>query len=297
MSITKPLLAYGLKEEDYGKLKFPVLCSVKLDGIRCVKEGGQALTRKFKKVPNRHIFSVLGKDGFPNGLDGELMLRKPDASFQEITSAVMSFEGSPDFVYWVFDYVSNGLEEPYQKRVRNLLKSPLAEFDNVKIVKPLLIENMDQLFAYEKKCVEKGYEGIMIRDPYGKYKCGRSTLREGILLKVKRFVDAEAEIIGFEERQKNTNVQERNELGYAKRSSAKAGMVGANTLGAFLVRDLKTKLEFSIGSGLDDELRSEIWSNTKKYSGKIVRYKYQNTGIKDKPRFPTFSGFRHPDDM
>ena len=43
----------------------------------------------------------------------------------------------------------------------------------------------------------------------------------------KRFEDFEAQVTGFIEQMTNTNVAEKDELGHSKRSSAKAGMVGA----------------------------------------------------------------------
>jgi len=167
----------------------------------------------------------------------------------------------------------------------------------IQLVLPQIINSEDELNSYEEKCLSDGYEGVMIRKPDGKYKCGRSTEREGILLKIKRFKDAEAEVIGFKEKLHNVNEQEKNEFGLAKRSSKKAGMVPAGTLGTLLVRDLKTNIEFGIGSGMDDEIRQKIWDNRDDYINKFVKYKYQNVGIKEAPRFPVFLGFRHTNDM
>jgi DNA ligase-1 len=137
----------------------------------------------------------------------------------------------------------------------------------------------------------------MIRQPGSKYKCGRSTLKEQILLKLKRFYDAEAKVIGFEEKMKNDNKLERDEFGLAKRSSKKDGMIPADTLGALIVEDLKTGVKFGLGSGFDDELKKEIWSHQRKYKNKIVKYKYQSVGVKDAPRFPVFLGFRSKLDL
>ncbi len=43
--------------------------------------------------------------------------------------------------------------------------------------------------------------------------------------------------------------------------------------------------------------RKEVWENKEKYIGKILKYKSQKSGEKDKPRFPTFIGFRNEKDM
>ena len=41
----------------------------------------------------------------------------------------------------------------------------------------------------------------------------------------------------------------------------------------------------------------EIWNNREDYLGKLVKYKFMTTGIKDLPRHPVFVGFRSEDDM
>ena len=58
-----------------------------------------------------------------------------------------------------------------------------------------VINDYDQILDYEKRILEDGFEGVMLRSPLGKYKMGRSTLKEGILLKLKRFEDAEATVV------------------------------------------------------------------------------------------------------
>ena len=133
----------------------------------------------------------------------------------------------------------------------------------------------------------------------GPYKCGRSTNKEGYLLKLKRFSDSEAEIIGFEELMHNNNVKTKDNLGLSKRSTCQENLSGANTLGTLLVRDLYSNLEFRIGTGqgLDIDLRRAMWNNQSSYLGKIVKYKYFSVGVKDLPRHPVLLGFRHKDDM
>src|SRR6185312_4948109 len=80
-----------------------------------------------------------------------------------------------------------------------------------------LIKDAAGLAAYEQRCLAEGYEGIMVRDPAGLYKQGRSTVAEGGLLKVKQFLDAEATIIGFEEQMHNDNPRRAAAHGRARR--------------------------------------------------------------------------------
>jgi len=277
--------------EDKSTLKFPLLATPKLDGIRCLVIDGQALSRKFKHIPNHFIYNKIRT--LPSGLDGEIML--PNKAFNEISSAVMSEDGKPDFKYYVFDYVSDDLKKPYSKRMEELAALEVPDF--VVKVLPRQIESLDELNALEEKFLSGGYEGVMVRSLHSPYKCNRSTLKEGYLLKIKRFRDAEAEIIGFEERLHNENEATTDELGHKKRSSHKANLVPANMLGAFLVRDLTTGVEFAIGSGYDDAFRKKVWENPYRFIRKIVKYKFQEIGQKDLPRFPIFLGFRDEADM
>lgn len=298
--VTRPLLASTLN--DISALHFPVLATPKLDGIRVLKIDGKVVTRTFKPIPNKHIRALLEKY-LPDGIDGEIMT---PGTFNDIQSKVMSFDGEPEFSFHAFDYVSNTLDEPYRERIQKLFaietkirhninknKAPF-EFD---VLYPESITNEKELLRYETVCLKRGYEGVMLRTPSGKYKCGRSTPKDQILMKLKRFYDAEAKVIDFEEKMQNENVQERNEFGLAKRSSKKDGLVPADTLGSLIVEDLKTGVKFGIGSGFDDELKKEIWLHRRKYKNKIVKYKYQSVGVKDAPRFPVFLGFRSKLDL
>lgn len=275
------------------KIAFPVLASPKLDGIRCLVIDGKCVSRNFKPIANHHIRNQI-EAHLPSGVDGEIIA---GVTFQDTSSSVASRDGSPDFIYYVFDYVSTSLHEPYQERMRLLEQLPLDHVPYVVKVLPDRINTYDELLQYEDKCLNSGYEGVMIRSLAGPYKCGRSTVKEGYLLKIKRFTDAEAVVIGMEEQMHNQNELEQDAFGYAKRASCKDGKVPAGTLGNLLVRDVVTGVEFSIGTGFDAALRKQIWENQYTYVGKLVKYKSQKSGEKDLPRFPVFLGFRDINDM
>ena len=98
------------------------------------------------------------------------------------------------------------------------------------------IRDAAQLAAYEEKCLAEGYEGVMIRTPDSPYKCGRSTEREGWLLKIKRFEDDEAVVLETYEGLSNLNPAERDAFGRTKRSSCKENKVGRGELGGFVVQ-------------------------------------------------------------
>jgi DNA ligase-1 len=172
-----------------------------------------------------------------------------------------------------------------------------GEFPQICLLEQNLLKHEDDMLAYEAEKVAEGYEGIILRSPEAPYKFGRSTVKEGYLLKLKRFEDSEAEIIGFEEEMFNGNAAETNELGRTKRSTAQAGLVGKSSLGAFLVRDCVSGVEFSIGTGLTALQRGVFWQRRDEYVGKLVKYKFFPVGVKVAPRHPVFLGMRDARDM
>lgn len=301
MSSFKPLLAGKF---DQAKQKFPALASAKLDGVRCIIVDGVAMSRSLKPIPNRYVQKMVGKSRY-NGLDGELMVGFVGGKdvYRNTVSAVMREDGEPHFTFWVFDKVPHNSERVGTNGYRFRLES-IKKFDGedcIKVLPHFEIADMEALDKFEAKQLERGLEGVILRDPNGKYKFGRSSTNEGILIKLKRYEDSEAEIIGVEELLSNQNAATTNALGHTERSSHKDNMVPQDTMGCLNVRDLKTKVEFSIGTGYDADTRKRIWELFKKAPNKvlktIVKYKYFPTGSKDKPRFPVYLGPRDPRDM
>jgi DNA ligase-1 len=286
----KPMLAYTPKTLD--ELRFPLLASPKLDGVRALNMDGRLVSRKLKDIPNSYVQQWLGQRYF-HGYDGELVagLSTGQGVFHRTTSAVMSEGGTPQVTFWVFDRWDMP-DHPYVSRLANL-PSPIDpdpdELIRIRPLKHVVIRNRNHLDRYEAICLEKGYEGVMVRNPEGLYKHGRSGKTDKWLCKVKRFEDAEAECIGIVEQMHNGNEAKPNELGYMKRTSHKAGKTAKGTTGTLVCR-LPGGVQFEIGTGMDEATRARLWKNPP--IGKQIKFKFQPTGIKDKPRFPVFLGIR-----
>ena len=289
MKIQKPLLAGKFNSE---KAKFPYAATPKIDGIRFLMVGGAALTRSFKPIRNEYLQKILSSN-LPDGIDGELT---SGSTFQECSS-IMRIKGEPEFKVWIFDFVNpKGEVKPYKERMNELSKFESFNIPSYEILFPTIVSNQEQIDQLMIKNLNAGYEGLMLRDPNGIYKFGRSSVKENILLKVKEFMDDEAEIIAFREKMVNTNEGLKDNFGRTKRSSSQDGLKPSGTLGGFILRNSEG-LEFSCGSGLNDALRDEIWKNKSKYLGKLVKYKFMSKGIKDLPRHPVFIGFRDETDL
>ncbi len=288
MSTFKPMLA---SPADLDNLRYPLFTSPKFDGIRASCVGGRLLSRTLKEIPSRHIFNMLSKPEF-EGLDGELIVGAPTSAscYRDTVSMVMADNKVFAFTYYVFDKWDS--PSPFSSRRLDVI--PVATHDYMERVQHVQIEDRSQLDAYEAEQVALGHEGIMLADPNARYKFGRATTKGGELLKVKRFIDAEAVIIGMEEEMFNGNEAETNELGRTKRSTAKDGLVGKGTMGALIVRDVTTGIEFNIGTGFTAADRSNFWFSRKLHlqAATPIKYKHFPIGGKDKPRHPVFLGFR-----
>lgn len=293
----KPMLAAPI--EDMPKLKYPLYASIKYDGIRATMQGGRLLSRTLKPIPNKQVQKLFSH--LPEGFDGELMFGDPAAKnvFQLTTSVVMSHDKQAAGIrFFAIDQFS---DRPFNERTDGVYTQVFDLDDySIEYVNQVLVHNEKELLAFEQTALDAGFEGLILRSVDGPYKEGRSTEKQGWLLKLKRFIDAEAKVLGFYEEMENTNEATANALGRTERSTKKEGMVGKGTLGGFDVIGINGQfkgVEFSVGSGLTGDQKRIFWTRRKKLIDKILKYKYFPIGVKDKPRLPIFLGFRDKADM
>ena len=257
---------------------FPLLATPKVDGVRALMMNGQLVSRTLKPIPNNRIRAVL-EPLLPESADGEIYC----GDLYTTTSTAMSFDASGDFKFYWFDWAHN-VDTPYGKRVSSIETYIEVNETDKKYVIPLTphaIYDLEGLYDYEKQVLDQGFEGIMLRIPSGGYKSGRSTIKEGLLIKLKRSADSEATIIGTEELIHRTGFQ-----------TGEAG----DTLGAIIARGADGT-EFRIGTGYTADQRLALWANRGMIVGKIVKYKHSEKGNKNKPRCAVFLSLRHNDDM
>lgn len=310
----KPMLASDYDEK---KLRFPCFVQPKIDGVRgLTTEGGLTgrSLKQHKNVYNTEFWSQLEY----RLMDGELAAAEethPDLC--RITSSAMStIEGEPYTLWHVFDFLHpEVIDKPYLERYDALKAYVERHQYNVLNSRLRLIPNswahdLESLLDLDNKFLDMGYEGTIIRDPYGMHKEGRSTIKEMGLLRIKRFIEEEIEVTEILEGEMNQNEAQQNELGLQFRTSHQENMVPNGMVGAMLGRalkdivDLNGKLLFpkgeiiKVGAGRmphDDRLR--YFQNPSLLLGQIVKFKTFPKGVKDKPRFPTFQSIRSPSDM
>jgi DNA ligase-1 len=137
-------------------------------------------------------------------------------------------------------------------------------------------DGQKQFADYNRLCIDKGFEGIMIKPITGVYECKRSSL----WLKVKPFIEVSLKVIDTEE-------------GTGR---------NAGRLGALIVEgeDDGKFIRTNVGSGLSDDDRTEYWKAKDKLIGQIVEVRAdaitQNQDATDEwslrfPRFLRFRGF------
>ena len=310
-----PMLASTYAGEN---LNFPVLVTPKIDGVRAIKLEGKLVSRSLKQIPNVAIRKLMERILPEHGIsDGELFV---DSDFQKTVSAVMSVDTAlpKNLKFYWFDWVQNYSERhttrtpcvrvcqsdynmPYSLRVRAMHEymKDNYQLSILNIITPLIpaqVDNIEELSKYEEASVRKGYEGVIVRSYAGRYKCGRSTMREGLMIKIKRSEDFEATIIDTEELMHNLNEEKRDNFGRMQRSSAKDNKIKSGILGA-LVAQASNGKTFKIGTGFTSNDRSKLWDARDDLIGKLVKYRSAGNSKDDVPKCAVFIGLRHADDI
>ena len=306
---------------DTSKMRWPGIAQPKLDGVRALKLLPSLTARSLKKYANLHTtkkFSVPECDGF----DGEMAAESethPDLC-RLTTSALTTIKGEPYLLWHLFDHItSDTISLPYYRRQESLKKAvydlgfnevPIAQ--HLRIVPSTVCNSEQEFLDLEDRFLEAGYEGIMYRDPEGKYKEGYSTQREGGLLRVKRFVDFEVIVTAVHEGEHNANEAQINELGNTFRSTHMANMVPngmVGTLTGVVVKDvydptgtkallLRAGQEITIAAGkMVHADRIRFFQQPSLIVGKPATCKLFPKGQHLKPRFPTFKCLRDANEM
>lgn len=282
-------------------LRLPKLGSPKLDGLRCLIVDGVAVSNNLKPFRNRYVQAVLGYKAL-NGLDGELVVGSPTdnvtgGTVLNRTRAVTSPDGEPEFTFHVFDRWDRP-DRPFAWRhgaAEDLVDDHPRK--RLAIVEHTLIEDLGGLIKHETDCLMLGYEGTCYRDPNGRYKHGRSTPKEDLLWKFKRFVDGEGTVVELKEAERNENEATRDELGRKKRSTSKAGKTGKGMVGTIVVK-LKDGSKMPLGPGrATDEQKLAWWQDPSLILGQTVTWRAFGYGVKDALRHANFHSIRPPEDV
>lgn len=261
-----PMLAHDFKKYEKN-IKFPVNVQGKLDGYRMIYDSSadKMITRTGKEYEilrgsdlHKELSSLKGIV-----LDGELYSHDKNFAFESYGVLRKKKLGKDDTTlinrikYHVYDCISPEIFSERFKKLEKIIK----KFKHIELVKTVSCETKDCIQTLNKKLVEDGYEGTMIRNPNGLYINSRSQ----DLLKNKTFDDAEFKVVGFE---KETDTK------------------GDSATPVVWVAQTDSGKTFKIPSKGTREERTKLYENGEKYLGKMLTvqfFGYTSDGV---PRFP-----------
>ena len=280
----KKMVGNVIVEPKLDGVRVVVICDVDKDEVKLFSRNGKELSN-FPTI-NKTFDDMLDQMSESMVFDGEVM----SDDFQTLMREIHRKSGAKtkDAKLNLFDCLplaefknggSNSVNDGILKRKEMLQSFNYGPNVNlVEYVKMNLSEDDGQkMFAdYNKLCIDKGFEGIMVKPVNGIYECKRSTL----WLKVKPFIEVSLTVKATEEG------------------------TGRNVgkLGALIVegKDSGKFIKTNVGSGLSDSDREKYWKAKDKLIGQIVEVRAdaitQNQNAKDEwslrfPRFLRFRGF------
>jgi len=298
----KPHLAC---DADLSKISYPVMGFPKIDGVRGIHITGSMTGRSLKPHENKFITSKYSLD-ICTGFDGELTAGglTSQSLCRDTTSALNTRAGEPNVSWNLFDWLHPSVvHKPYKERYEALWDyyyANQAKMDaiSVSVIPYTMLNSAMEVEAFYEKCLEEGYEGVVLRDPDGMHKSGRATVKAGAYLRIKPQSDKEAVVLRLVEAMENQNEAKINELGHTERSSHKENKVGKAMVGMLVCKDLTSGMEIDVGAGkMTHEERTHYFNNPAEIVGKFIKYRSMDVGVKDKPRFARFICIRAESDM
>ena len=259
-----PMLAYDYKKKK-NCIKFPCYVQPKLDGVRAVGVGNRFYSRNWIQFPElNHIKDEMSKVDTTLILDGELYT--DDINFEAIVGLVRKANKTPEEVektkkiyYNVFDCIDKKLSfKDRYKKLENFFSK--HSFKYLKLVKTETCDKEKDIETYLDKYIKEGYEGVIMRNIEGRYE---ENTRSVELQKLKRFMDAEFKIIGYQ----------------TPTSGKEVGCV---------IWECETKEgnKFTVRPEGSYEERKKLYKEGKKNIGKLLTVRFQEYTKDKMPRFP-----------
>ena len=256
-----------------------VICDVDKDEVTLFSRNGKELLN-FPEI-NKQFDEMLDQMSESMVFDGEVMSDDFQTLMREIhrkggaktkDAKLNLFDCMP-----LEDFMAGGCDGDIMTRKTMLEKFQFGPNINlVEYVKMNLSEpdGQKQFADYNKLCIDRGFEGIMVKPVGGIYECKRSTG----WLKVKPFIEVSLKVVDVEEG-----------------TGRNAGKLGALVVEG---KDMDKFIKTNVGSGLTDTDRETFWKAKAKLIGQIVEVRAdaitqnQDTTNEWSLRFPRFLRFR-----
>ena len=303
----KPNLAADFDEKVLLSTKGPFVVTPKIDGVRGLHTEGLFTGRSLKKHKNRNVTKIFSAPEYA-WMDGECTITELGLCHPRLcnlTSSAMRKEDRITDITWnVFDLLTlEALKRGYADRIQmvwdHLAKQhSLGLCEKAMPIEFHIVKTGEEVLEWDAKFLDLGYEGTVYRLASSLHKQGRSSLKQGGLIRIKRFVEEEVMVTGFTEGDKNENEKQTNELGNSFRTSHKDNKVPNGMIGNILGYFIKDGREVTAGAGcMTHEERKYYFDHPEQLVGQIIKVKHFPKGVKDKARFPTFQSFRDDSDM
>ena len=275
----KKLVGDVLIEPKLDGVRVVVICDVDKDEVKLFSRNGKELLN-FPEI-NKQFDDMMDQMSESMVFDGEVMSDDFQTLMREIhrkggaktkDAKLNLFDCMP-----LYNFQDGSCVDPITERKKwldgytygpniNLVEHVRMNLDND--------EGQKQFADYNKMCIDRGFEGIMVKPVNGIYECKRSTG----WLKVKPFIEVSLKV---------TDVEEGTGRNVGK-------------LGALVVEgtDMDKLIKTNVGSGLTDTDRETFWKAKDKLIGQIVEVRAdaitqnQDTSNEWSLRFPRFLRFR-----
>ena len=275
----KKLVGDVLIEPKLDGVRVVVICDVDKDEVKLFSRNGKELLN-FPEI-NKQFDDMMDQMSESMVFDGEVMSDDFQTLMREIhrkggaktkDAKLNLFDCMP-----LYNFQDGSCVDPITERKKwldgytygpniNLVEHVRMNLDND--------EGQKQFADYNKMCIDRGFEGIMVKPVSGIYECKRSTG----WLKVKPFIEVSLKV---------TDVEEGTGRNVGK-------------LGALVVEgtDMDKFIKTNVGSGLTDADRETFWKAKDKLMGQIVEVRAdaitqnQDTSNEWSLRFPRFLRFR-----
>jgi len=275
----KKMVGEMIVEPKLDGVRVIVICDVDKDEVKLFSRNGKELLN-FPEI-NKQFDEMLDQLDESMVFDGEVM----SDDFQTLMREIHRKGGAKtkDAKLNLFDcmplihFMAGGSRDAITERKKWLegyTYGPninLVEYVKMNLSEP---DGQKQFADYNKLCIDRGFEGIMVKPVGGIYECRRSVG----WLKVKPFIEVSLKVVDVEE-------------GTGR---------NAGKLGALVVEgtDMDKFIKTNVGSGLTDTDRETFWKAKDKLIGQIVEVRAdaitqnQDTTNEWSLRFPRFLRFR-----
>jgi len=275
----KKMIGEMLIEPKLDGVRVIVICDVDKDEVKLFSRNGKELSN-FPEI-NKQFDEMLDQMSESMVFDGEVMSDDFQTLMREIhrkggaktkDAKLNLFDCMP-----LYNFMDGSCVEPITERKKWLDKYEFGP--NINVVESVRInlsepDGQKQFADYNKMCIDRGFEGIMVKPVGGIYECRRSVG----WLKVKPFIEVSLKVVDVEEG-----------------TGRNAGKLGALVVEG---KDMDKFIKTNVGSGLTDTDRETFWKAKDKLIGQIVEVRAdaitqnQDTTNEWSLRFPRFLRFR-----